>query len=67
MPDSDPASRGRKEEAKILDPRLKMSGMTMGVFAGMTERGVDVSCLKEDMRRIAIRLRIRVRQKPFFC
>ena len=38
MPDSDPASR-KKEKAKALDPRLKTSGMTTGVFAGMTTGG----------------------------
>ncbi len=41
MPDPDPASRRRKEKAKTLDPRLKMSGMTEGGRAGMTGGGED--------------------------
>ena len=38
MPDPDPASR-KKEKAKTLDPRLKMSGMTEGGISGNDGRG----------------------------
>ena len=56
MPDPDPASR-KKEKAKTLDPRLKMSGMTEGATcrndnwgrgaeggAGMMIQGSQLSC-----------------------